>query len=194
MSKPRSVTASIALGAALALAGCVAPVGPVEVNRFHVPDIAALGHGPIRVEPASEQADDMEFRAYALAVTRELARIGYSEASGGQVAVLALTRQLIKPERGSSPVSVGVGGNAGSYGSGVGVGIGIDLSGPPPEYVETRLSVVIRDGARPLWEGRAAFTVRADSPMAQTSLGSAKMAEALFKGFPGVSGETILVK
>jgi hypothetical protein len=45
-----------------------------------------------------------------------------------------------------------------------------------------------------LWEGRSSFTVRASSPLAQTQLGAARMAEALFKDFPGQSGETIQVK
>lgn len=190
----------LVLAGNLALSGCVAPVGPVEVTRFHQPD-AALGHGTIRVEPAPGQADDMEFRAYANAVSHELAGIGYimplpGETGSQQVVLLSLERQRYRPQRNGGPVSVGMGGSTGSYGSGVGVGIGIDLSGPPPEQVVTRLAATIQDraSARHLWEGRAAFAVRADSPMAQTSLGSAKMAEALFKGFPGESGETILVK
>jgi len=89
-----------------------------------------------------------------------------------------------------------VGGATGSGGGGVGIGIGIDLSGPPPEQVETVLSVTIRDrrGGQSLWEGRSSFTARAGSPLANTQLGAAKMAEALFRGFPGRSGETILVR
>ncbi len=63
-----------------------------------------------------------------------------------------------------------------------------------PATIDAPVTIRARAGGIALWEGRAAFTVRADSPMAQTSLGSAKMAEALFKGFPGQSGETILVK
>lgn len=189
------------LAMSVAVSGCVAPIGPVEVTRFHAADMAALGHGTIRVEPSPGQADDLEFRAYAGAVMRELARLGYTEPlpgeiGSGQIAMLSLERQRFRPQRSSGPVSVGLGGATGSYGSGVGVGLGFNLSGPPPEQVETRLAVTIRERAsgKALWEGRAAFTVRADSPMAQTSLGSAKMAEALFKGFPGQSSETILVK
>ena len=78
----------------------------------------------------------------------------------------------------------------------MGLGIGIDLSGPPPEVVETELAVTIKDRAsgQALWEGRASFTVTAKSPLAGSQLGAAKLAEALFKGFPGNSGETIQVK
>lgn len=192
---------ALALAAIMALPGCVAPVGPVEVTRFHAPEIAARTHGTIHVEPATGQPDDMEFRTYANAVMRELTKIGYSEplpgeAAGNQVAVVSVERQRYVPRRDGSPVSVGVGGSTGSYGSGLGVGVGIDLSGPPPEQVETKLAVTIleRASGKHLWEGRASFVVRADSPLAQTPLGAAKMAEALFKGFPGQSGETIQVK
>jgi hypothetical protein len=196
-------TLAAALGLA-ALSGCVAPVGPVEVTRFHVPEVARLGQGSIRVEPAPGQADDLEFRTYAGAVARELARLGYAEplpgqAGSRQVALLTLERQTFKPQRNRGPVSVGVGGGTGGYGSGVGLGVGFDLSGPPKDQVGTRVFVAIRERAAPatataLWEGRAQFTVRADSPLAQAPLGAAKVAEALFKGFPGESGETISVK
>jgi hypothetical protein len=189
--------------AALALGGCVAPVGPVEVTRFHLPD-AQLGRGPIAVVPAPGMTDtSLELRAYRAAVARELARIGYTEAPGataqvgaGQVAEVRLLRRTWQPERMRGPVSVGVGAGGGSYGSGVGMGVGIDLSGRPPAQTETELGVMIKDrvGGRTLWEGRALFVVRADSPLAQTDLGAAKLAEALFRGFPGNSGETILVK
>lgn len=198
--KPLALLPAAALACA-GLQGCATPVGPVEVTRFHLPDTAMLGHGVIRVEPApGEDGSGVEFRTYAAAVARELTRLGYSEALPGvstadQVAVLSLDRETLVPERRRNPVSVGVGGGTGSYGSGLGVGVGIDLSGPPPSQVETRLSVTIRDRAtsQSLWEGRANFAVRADAPLAQSALGAAKMAAALFKDFPGGSGETISV-
>jgi hypothetical protein len=194
----------LALASSLALSACVAPIGPVEVTRFHAPDIAQLGHGSIRVEPAAGQADDLEFRTYAAAVGRELTRLGYTlplpgEAGSQQVTLLTLDRRIYKPERTRGPVSVGGAAATGNYGSGAGLGVSIDLSGPPKDQAATRVFVSIRERAAPpsataLWEGRAVFAVRADSPLAQAPLGSAKLAEALFKGFPGQSGETILVK
>ncbi len=200
-SPARALLPAMALATGTLLSGCATPVGPVEVTRFHVPD-ARLGQGQIRVEPApGEDGSSIEFRTYAAAVARELTRIGYTEALPGgpqtlQVAVLSVDRQTLVPERRRGPVSVGVGGSTGSYGSGVGLGLGIDLSGRPPEQVETQMSVTIRDRAsgQSLWEGRAAFAVRANAPLAQTSLGAAKMAQALFQDFPGRSGETIVVK
>ncbi len=190
-----------ALALAGVLSGCATPVGPVEVTRFHLPDTSVLGRGAIRVEPAPGQdVTSIEFRTYAAAVARELTRLGYSEAapgsaSGAQIAVLSVGRQTLSPGERRSPVSVGLGGGTGSFGSGVGLGLGINLSGRPKDQVETMMSVMIRDrvSGQSLWEGRAQFGVRADAPLAQTSLGAAKMAQALFRDFPGRSGETITV-
>lgn len=186
---------------ALAVAGCVAPVGPVEVTRFHAPDTAALGRGTIAVEAApGEDPASLELRSYQAAVARQLVILGYAESAAGspsqQVAHVRLRRETWQPERAGSPVSVGIGGSTGSYGSGIGIGLGFDLSGKPPAQTRTELAVTIRNRATgaALWEGRAQFTVRADSPMAGTSLGSARLTEALFRGFPGQSGETITVK
>ena len=190
-----------ALASIGALSGCATPVGPVEVTRFHVLDAARLGQGPIRVEPAPGQdGASIEFRTYAAAVSRELTRIGYVEAApgapaGNQVVVLSIDRQTFSPQQQRSPVSVGVGGGTGSFGSGVGLGLGINLAGRPADQVETQMSVTIRERGtnQSLWEGRANFSVSAKSQLAQTPLGAAKMAQALFRGFPGNSGETITV-
>lgn len=192
---------SIAICAALGtLSGCIAPVGPVEVTRFHVADTSALGKGTIAVEPAAgNDAASLEWQTYQAAVTRQLALLGYVEAprgAGAQVAELRIARSTYQPLRSSSPVSLGVGGSTGSFGSGVGVGLGFDLTPKPAQQVETRLGVIIKDRASgaALWEGRASFTVRTGSPLADTALGAGKMAEALFKDFPGQSGETVQVR
>ena len=182
-----------------ALTGCVTPVGPVQVTRFHAADISSLGKGAIAVEPApGSDPASLEWQTYGAAVARQLVLLGYTEAkpgSGGQVALVRLSRRTIEPPR-SSPVSVGVGGSTGTYGSGVGLGIGINLSPKPAAEVATDLSVSIRDrtSGATLWEGRATFVVSSKSPLATTALGAPKMSEALFAGFPGQSGTTIEVK
>jgi hypothetical protein len=182
------------------LAGCVAPTGPVEVTRSNDPALLQrVGRTTVAIETApGGQADSLEMRTYQAAVARELVKLGFSEAAAGSGALVAqvrLDKTIAQPPR-RSPVSVGVGGGTGGYGSGVGVGIGLDLSGPPPEELTTQMQVMLRERATNAvaWEGRASFTVRASSPLAQAPLGAAKMAEALFAGFPGNSGETIEVK
>lgn len=192
--------------AALAIlpAACVSPAGPVEAVRFVSPDRAAeLGRGPIRVvagagiDPAS-----LEYRSYAVAVERELSRIGYNVLPVGgaaprdvQTLAIVIDRSVLVPAGGErNPVSVGVGGGAGSFGSGVGLGIGINLGGAPKERISTQLSAVIRAGdGVTLWEGRAMVDAKAGSPMAETQLNASKLAEGLFTGFPGESGATIKV-
>lgn len=190
--------AALGLGA-LVLSGCVTPVGPVEVTRFHVEDVSPLGKGTISVEPApGSDPASLDWQTYQAAVTRQLVLIGYTEAApgtGAQVAQVSLSRSTFKPG-GSGPVSVGVGGSTGTYGSGVGVGVGFNLSPGAKEQVTTDLAVSIRDRAsgKVLWEGRASFTVGTGSPLAGNALAAPKMTQALFLNFPGTSGETIEVK
>jgi hypothetical protein len=175
-------------------------VPPVEVTRFFT--AAPAPAGTIAVEDANNAlAQSMEYRSYAAAVGQELQRLGFSEVQesgkGQYVALVALRTNLRSPVTGgSAPVSVGVGGATGSYGSGVGVGIGINL-GPRPKPVSViTLGVQIRRRADNIavWEGRARTEVRAGTPAAQPGLAAAKLAAALFQGYPGQSGQTITVK
>lgn len=183
------------------LAGCVAPVGPVEVTRFHLPDTALLGRGSIAVEPApGVDGNSLEFRSYQTAVADQLARLGYGAANASgddSVASLRLDRETMTSDTGSSRVTVAMGGSNMGSGTSVGMGLGFALGGHSASgQVRTELAVSIRQRAtgQVLWEGRASFTVAAGSPLAQTQLAAPKLAAALFAGFPGNSGETISVQ
>ena len=157
-------SAPVLLLPVLLLAGCVTPVGPVEVTRFHAADVAPLGKGTISVEPApGMDGNNLEWQSYRAATMRQLVLLGYTEASAGngaQVATMSLSRQTVQAE-GRSPVSVGVGGSTGSYGSGLGLGIGLNLSPRPGSQVVTDLAVTIKD--------RATGTARAVSRISSTS-------------------------
>ncbi len=189
----------LAAGMIAALAGCVTPVGPVQVTRFHAADTSLLGKGAIAVEPApGSDGNSLEWQTYRAAVLRQLMLLGYSQAGPGstsQVAYVKLSRRTLAAQ-GRGPVSVGVGGSAGSYGSGVGLGIGLNLGPKPGAQIATDLAVSIksRPSGATLWEGRASFTVSSRSPLAATALGAPRMSEALFQGFPGQSGQTIEIK
>ena len=115
--------------------------------------------------------------------------------SGNQIAMVRVTRETIGTASQRRPVRVGVAGTGGSYGSAGAIGLSFDLTGSGQPQVATELAVVIREAAsgKALWEGRASFTVAATSPLASTQLGAVKLAQALFAGFPGTSGETITV-
>jgi len=195
MKKPLCVV----VFSALALSGCVVPTGPVEVTRFNrAAEGVNYGIGSYSVQIAGDSATGQGMAAtpYLAAVAREMQRVGYSDKLGGASDVTAevrVTTADIRPQR--NPVSVGVGGSAGSYGSGVGLGVGIDLSGRSKWQVETTLSVRIirRSDNLVIWEGKAVQAAKAGSPAAQPGIAASKLAEAMFKDFPGVSGETIRV-
>ncbi len=182
------------------LSACVVPTGPVEVTRFNrAADGVGYGTGSYSVEVAGDSAAGQGLAAspYLAAVAREMQRVGYIDKVGGGSDVTAEVRvstERFEAER-SSPVSVGVGGSTGSYGSGVGLGVGINLGGGPKAQVETTLAVRIvrRSDNLVIFEGKAVQAAKAGSPAAQPGIAASKLASAMFKDFPGVSGETIRV-
>lgn len=191
------------LPAVALLGGCATAVSPVEVTRFHAPDPVARSGGFLIESMVPQVSDSIEFRTYAAAVSQEMQRIGFTDEAGKQTLVpseyvvrVDAQRSVQSPLVNRSPVSVGVGGSTGSYGSGVGLGIGIDLSGKPKNIVTTSLSVQIRKRAdnSTIWEGRAMTQAKEGTPAAQPGLAAAKLASALYSGYPGKSGETITVK
>ena len=180
------------------LAGCATSSPSVDVTRFHGNAVAQ--RGSITVVPADPAAAaSLEFRTVAAAVGAALTRAGFSVgegAAGDYEAVVTLGRETYQPEERRSPVNVGVGGSTGSFGSGVGVGIGIDLSGKPKPVVATRMRVQLRrtGDQAVFWEGRAEMAVKSTSPEAQPAAAASRLADALFRDFPGRSGETITVR
>jgi hypothetical protein len=206
----RHLSVALLGAAALVLGGCATAVPPVEVTRFHTNAVAgwapgtryAIATAPLDApEPAAPGAGmpSLEWNSYRAAVDQQLQRQGLVAAGAGERAPLLVrisfdrANQLAEGRR--SPVSVGVGGSTGSYGSGVGLGVGINLGGGPKRMADLQLSVRIDDAAsgRALWEGRALTAVPVKAPANQPSLAAAKLAEALFKDFPGESGRTITV-
>lgn len=193
-----------ALAACALATGCAHPayVSPVEVTRFVGDQPAWLAQGTIEITAAPGiEADSLEYGIFHEAVRRELESLGYRVVAhnGEQVAQVALAQFVGPREQRGSGAGVGVGGSTGSYGSGVGVGVGINLnslSGPPPERIETELSVAIRrpEGGINLWEGRAAMVATTNSDFAGDAEAATRVAEALFRDFPGQSGETIAVE
>jgi hypothetical protein len=199
---------------ALLLGGCATATPPTEVTRFHRLAVAPAPAEQRFYIAAPERDAGPEWSSYAGAVATALQRNGYAcELPAGGTCVLPADRALatasahrvtIRLDRAAagsrregSGVGVGVGGSTGSYGSGVGVGVGIDLTrllgGGGPDTA-LRLSVRI-DGAdgQSVWEGRAETAVRSRSPAGQPGIAAARLADALFQGFPGRSGETITV-
>lgn len=198
-----------AIPVALLLSACQTAIPPVEVTRFHAANPATSGS--IAVEEMQGNPDvSLEFQTYATAVGQELQRIGFNQAkpTDSEYQALVSFRRSFRPTgdgRPYKPVTVGgsVGGAIGGgghgrhySGSGVGLGVGIDLSGPPKDIVTTEMFVQIRrrSDSTAIWEGRAGTVAREGTPAAQPGVAAAKLASALFKDYPGQSGQTITVK
>lgn len=205
----RHLPAALLGAASLALSGCATAVPPVEVTRFHAGSSASWSAGTrYAVDPvplgssvpvAPGTAPSLEWTSYRIAVERQLQLQGLVPVEAGTAAPLTVrigfARQGPHSQGRRSPVSVGVGGSTGSYGSGVGLGVGINLGGGARRVVDLELSIRIDDSVtgNALWEGRALSAVPEKAPAAQPSLAAAKLAEALFRDFPGESGRTISV-
>ena len=185
---------SAALLLAMSLAACASggggnrPAGGgLEVARFHLGDPVARAQ--IAVEPFDKaDANRPEFPAYAAAVGRQLSRLGWT--------VVPTTRQseqiaLIDLEQGSREAVAAL--------SAARVGRGISATAPAgtsADITASLLEVAIRrrsDGTV-FWEGRAVGEARTGSPEAARTAVVERLAEALFRDFPGESGRTIRVK
>lgn len=189
-----------AITAALLLGGCATMgPGPIDVTRFHLGQ--PIGYGTLAVEPLSTNATiSPEYQSYADAVATELGRIGFAPAGNNLpstfIASVSFTRASQGYVRKRPPITIGVGG--GSYGGGGGVGVGgsFGIGGGKAELIATELAVQLRrrtDGTV-VWEGKARTDGLAGAPDNQPGATAQRLANAMFKGFPGESGITITVR
>lgn len=170
--------------------------GRIEVNRFVAEGdgAKALGHGQITIASGTQGQDYVapgNRAAYEAAVIDQLVHAGYDTAhanpEGGQLAELTVTRTTIEPaEDKHKPVSGEMAMSVGNRGTAYGMALNIDLSKPLPPLVSTKLEARIRDRAtnKVLWEGRAEVATReGDKDWSEQDI-AARLAEALFDGFP----------
>lgn len=210
----RPIAAS-AIAAALLLGGCAtATPPPVSITRYHRIDTPAVVPGDIYQIVAEDSYSGripVNFTNYLFehAVAQRLEALGFRSAltlARGDPDLLVSVRvdrtaQPASAGDGGGGVSIGVGGGTGGFrsGGGVGVGVGIDLTrllrGAPRDSLLTTLSVRItrRSEAIALWEGRAETVVRDGAPQARPDAVATRLTEALFRDYPGRSGETITV-
>lgn len=187
--------------AAFAVTGCTTTGGgrsPTDVTRYHLGQ--PIAPGAVAIEPAGLEAGGPEAQLYGDAVAGELARLGFTPqaagAPGQYVAAVTFARHLRGQVRTPPKFSIGIGGG-GFSGGGVGLGGGIStgIGSKTRDVIGSELSVQLRrrsDGTV-IWEGRAQSTGLSGRPDAQPDATAARMAAALFRGFPGESGITISV-
>jgi hypothetical protein len=205
MARPLFAKALLA-GAALALAGCAAQMPESRVTRFHLGQ--PIAPGQIAVEPRDPTlAQDLEFQAYARIVQSEFSRLGFSAATNlakSELVAVTEIRRSWRPtgQTSGSSMSIGLGtSSGGGWHGGTGVGLGGSISFPIGQQKEqmdvlTELSVRLkrRSDSTVIWEGRAESVARDGTPYANPEASVSRLAQALFQGFPGRSGEIITVK
>lgn len=196
----RMLSTAMIVAAALLLPGCATSIrpGPIDVTRFHLG--TPIAGDSISVEPLTGFAGvSPEDQLYIGAVSGELSKLGFTP-GGGETSPFIATVSYKHDSHGSvrTPPAVTIGLGGGGYsggrrgGVGVGGGVGIPVGGKTVQVVATELTVQIkrRGDNSIVWEGRAITEEAGVQPQAT----AARLAKALFKGFPGESGITITVK
>jgi hypothetical protein len=199
MSKPYLRAALIAVTAVLAsCAGTGAQ--RADVTRFHLGQPVA--RSTVFVTAANPaDANSLEFRTYAAAVTDELRQAGFTPAGSLQAAELTAvvgasqtTREAL--DRGTG-LSIGIGG--GTFGRNVGLGGSLNIpvgQRRPNEIAVSMLELQLkrRSDNSVVWEGRAMTEARAGASGSALSAVVPALADALMRDFPGPSGQTVRVK
>jgi hypothetical protein len=214
VSRATFLRLAAATGGALLLAGCqTTGSGPVQVTRFHLAQPLAPGSFSIETMPAIGPAmgpgsptapDSIELATYSDIVAGELTRLGYTRSAGpgnSELTVSVMVDRGTRPDynAGGSSISFGIGGASFGRRSAVGGGVGttVPIGNRQERFiVGTRMQVQIkrRSDGTAIWEGRAMTEAKGQSPDASPQAAVAKLAHAMFTGFPGESGRTITVK
>jgi hypothetical protein len=189
-------TLALALAPLLLLAAC-ASTPQASVLRFHNQPIS---RGTVYLKPANPMmAGSLEFQAQARPVAAELQRQGFTVVSDPAQAQFLAVVDVSTAERMGSPrqsnVSIGVGGgfSSGNVGIGGSMRVPVGGQGQPNVATTTTLKVSLTTPTnQAVWEGRATI----DSPAGSSQTGTVAtpaLAGALFRDFPGPSGQTVRV-
>ena len=197
--KTRAMLA-LALSAA-AVAGCSTTMGgtaPIDVTRYHLSQ--PIPTGTVAVQPVGAGPAGPEAQLYLDAVATTMQAMGFTAASESVTADYIVSVDFRRTDRGQvrtrPPLTIGLGG--GSYGGAVGVGVGtsVGIGSKTRTVYASELAVQLRRRGdnTVIWEGKAITETLGAADGAQPADTAAKLANALFKGFPGQSGITITVK
>ncbi|WP_212611869.1 DUF4136 domain-containing protein [Sphingomonas baiyangensis] len=172
--------------------------GPVDVIRYNLG--TPIRPGTFAVDPlrSTEQISD-EYGAYVNAVAQGLGGLGFSRVPDGSpseyLLEISFARAAAGTVRTGSPVSIGLGGVSGGMGGAVGGGLSTALGGRTRQLVTSELTAKIRRRVdnTVTWEGAARTQGTLPETPAASAAQAARMADALFRDFPGQSGITTTV-
>lgn len=189
----------VVLGLAAALSGCDTTAGPpTEITRFHAP--APIGPGSVSIVPLTGDPADLAFRTDAAALAPAMQGAGFTVVSPGapsdMVAVLDVRRSTFPTPPHGPSFSVGFGGASFGRHGGIGGDAGVGIGPHPGTGVGTEIMIQLKrraDGTN-LWEGRGRTSAELGKPEGAEPAAVSRIATALFTGFPGESGRTIVVK
>ena len=168
------ITASLAACATGGGGGAAA--GGVDISRTHLGQ--QLARGQIAVEPAElADANNPEFRSFAAAVERQLARHGYT----------------VVQTRGTSEQIARINVTQGRHAALTSGWPGVQARKADDKMLATMLDVRIqrRSDGSVVWQGRAVAEAPVGSPGAARPAAVERLAAALFQDYPGESGRTI---
>lgn len=163
-----------------------ASAGALEVTRFHLGDVIAAGEVVIEPRFATPIAPVSTFASDALAVTDELRRLGFTPgdrrgsefiATVDVAAGTPLQLQARTPARGEAAPTAPVTPAIAAAGE---------------NQAQLAVQLKRRSDGSIVWEGRARMPHAAGQPVSQAQV--TRLAGALFRDFPGPSGETIRVR
>ena len=172
--------AALVAGCSTVGAGSSGPAAPrgIAVTRTHLGGVP--GRGEVAVEPRFDiqAAGGIYQPVFAQAVTAELRTLGFAPAATPAASEYVATVDVATGTQGALAARIPVAAAA-----------------PPaaPEATATQLAVQLKrrsDGSI-VWEGRAVSSDRANQ--AATPASVRRLARALFRGFPGETGRTVVV-
>lgn len=176
-----------------------ARTGPVEVIRYNLGTPIAPGTFMVDRNAAGPGTLSSDYGMQVDAVADQLTQLGYTRVpqGAGSLYLLEVTmdRQQVGTTRVGPRFGIGLGGVSGGMGGGVGGGVSTQLGGSTRALIGNELTVKLRrrTDQTVLWEGnaRTAGTAPADARAAEVQAG--RLADALFRDFPGQSGFTTTV-
>ena len=182
-----------ALAALLLASGCTASGFRADVTRFHTmpaPYNGGAGEG-VLIEPLDPEKAGLQFAAYADVVGAHLGALGYQPAKDTTPQIISRIDYSITAQpaiRDDSGPRIGLGLGGGRRPAGVAPASRSHLGGGPKPVYLSRLLVVLveKDSGQVLFEGSEQNLGINPDLSALIPL----LAEALFTGFPGVSGSS----